>query len=46
MERRTILGYMELFKELGILFEDKEIAISMREHLSKVFHAYELSELF
>lgn len=27
MERENIIGYLELFKDLGMLFEDKEIAL-------------------
>lgn len=46
MERGTMLGFIELFKELGMLFEDKEIALLMKDHIEKGFHAYELPELF
>ena len=33
MEREDILGYLELFRELGLLFEDEEIAHLMRAHI-------------
>jgi hypothetical protein len=46
MERRTILGFLELFRDYGMLFEDKEVALLMRDHMASTFHAYELSELF
>jgi hypothetical protein len=46
MERKPMLGYLEFFKQMGILFEDKEAALLMKEHVDKNFHAYELSELF
>lgn len=46
MERPTILGFLELFKELGLLFNDKEVALLMKENLSKSYHAYDLPELF
>lgn len=46
MERTTLLGFGELFKELGILFDDKEYALVMKEHIGKNFHTYELPDLF
>jgi hypothetical protein len=46
MERKTILGFLELFKELGMLFDDKEIMLLIRNHLLLGFHNYELAELF
>lgn len=46
MDRKTILGFLELFNSLGMLFEDKELAIAMKDHISKSYHAYELPELF
>jgi hypothetical protein len=33
MEREAILGYLELFRELGMLFEDQEISGMLRDHL-------------
>jgi len=33
MGREDILGYLELFRELGLLFEDEEIAHLLRGHL-------------
>ena len=33
MDRADILGYLELFWELGLLFEDEEIAHLLRAHL-------------
>jgi hypothetical protein len=38
MDHKTILGYLELFKELGMLFDDKEIMLLMKPHLAKSFH--------
>jgi hypothetical protein len=46
MEREAILGYLELFRELGLLFEDQEISEMLREHLSKTYHLYDLGQLF
>ena len=46
MERRTILGFLELFLDFGMLFEDREAAMLMKGHVESSFHAYELSELF
>jgi hypothetical protein len=46
MDRSSILGFAELFREFGIIFEDKEFALSIKEHVAKNFHAYELHELF
>jgi hypothetical protein len=45
MNHKSILGYLELFKELGMLFEDKEITLLMKEHMTTNFHVYELHEL-
>jgi len=46
MERKTILGYLEFFNELGMLFEDKEAMALMKLHVTKTFHMYELDDLF
>jgi hypothetical protein len=46
MDRADILGYLELFRELGLLFEDEEIAHLLRDHLQKTFHEYSLGQLF
>ena len=46
MEREDILGYLELFRELGLLFEDEEIAHLMRAHIHKTFTDYSLGQLF
>ena len=46
MERVDILGYLELFRELGLLFEDEELAHLMRAHIQKTFSDYSLGQLF
>jgi len=46
MERVDILGYLELFRELGLLFEDEEIAHLMGAHIQKSFSDYSLGQLF
>ena len=46
MEREAILGYLELFRELGMLFEDQEIVLMLGEHLAKTYHLYDLGQLF
>ncbi len=46
MDRVDILGYLELFRELGLLFEDEEIAHLLRAHIQKTFHDYSLGQLF
>lgn len=46
MDKKVVLGFLELFKETGMLFEDKEVALLMREHIAASFHTYELPELF
>jgi len=46
MERGSILGYLELFRELGMLFEDEDISGMIREHLQKTYHLYDLGQLF
>jgi hypothetical protein len=46
MEREAILGYLELFRELGMLFEDEEISGMLREHLQQTYHLYDLGQLF
>ena len=46
MEREVILGYMELFRELGMLFDDPEIATMVKLHLTNSYHLYDLGQLF
>jgi len=46
MERDTILGYLEFFREFGLLFEDEEIPVMLRGHLNTSFHLYNMSQLF
>ena len=46
MERETILGYLEFFREFGLLFEDEEIPVMLRGHLNTSFHLYNMSQLF
>jgi hypothetical protein len=33
MEREAILGYLEMFREMGMLFEDEDIQGMLRDHL-------------
>jgi len=46
MDRKDILGYMELFRELGLLFLDEEIPVLLKQHLLKGFSDYSLGQLF
>lgn len=40
-----MLEYLELFKELGLLFEDKEVMQLISDQFANTFHEYELKEL-
>lgn len=41
-----MLGYLEFFNKLGLLFEDKELMALLQDHLQKNYALYELQELF
>jgi hypothetical protein len=39
----VLLGFIELFNKWGLLFEDKEMAATIRDNLERTFSSYELS---
>ena len=46
MDRKLILDYVALFKDLGMLFNDAECMILLKNHIGKTFYQYEMEDLF
>jgi len=42
MEKENLLGFIEIFNKHGMLFEDKTVALQMKDHFATAFATYEL----
>ncbi|TNV82778.1 hypothetical protein FGO68_gene2730 [Halteria grandinella] len=45
MDKENLLGFIEIFNKHGMLFEDKEIILLMKDHFESAFSTYELPQL-
>ena len=46
MDRPTLLKYADLLKDLGMLFNDKDLILKLEGYVDRNYYLFELSELF
>lgn len=46
MDRPTLIKYSELLKDLGMLFNDKDLILKLDGYVDRNYYLFELSELF
>lgn len=46
MDKHNVLKYLEFFKEIGMLFHDKDLMTRLSLQIQRNFYEYEIPELF